>query len=247
MDLETLKHVCGCLEDIKEDEFNLIWDRFVRFLSHITCWDIDGDTILTADRVQAYDLNQQLCQYSCLTYQPYWKNIDHATIQVEIRQYRPDGVTIIPVSSEFVTYDDFRDLFFVDISKMMSFGCVCDESCVDNVLIFKYRAGYDLDSPEWLDLICHYFTGFKAIANNCMSIDDCCSASTTQIGSRLVTKKVGDISYSWKVDENSQEVFFKQLINNYYRSVLGKYALCGRDWRFINHIWIGRSDDESTL
>ena len=241
MELERLKSVCHCLDDIEEDDFNSIWDRFVRFLSNITCWDINGGTILVEDRVQAYDLDKKLCEYSCLTFKPYWKNINHATVQVDIRQYRPDGVTIIPVSSDFVTYDDFRDLFFVDISKMMNFGCYCDEECVDNVLIFNYKAGYDLETPEWLDLICHYFTGFKALANNCMSLDDCCSSNIPQIGARLTEKTVGGISFKWEVDNESQEVYFKQLVNNYYRQILGKYALCGRDWRFSHNIFIGRS------
>lgn len=235
------------MNDITEEEFDYVWSNFISFLSNITCWDIDNGTILMEDRVHAVPLPKKLCEYDCFNTQPYWKNIQLETVQVEIRQYTSSGFTIIPINEDFWEYDEFQDRFYVNIDTQLATGCRCEDDCTHNVLIFRYKAGYDLEKPEWLQLLCHYFSGYTAIASKCMDIDECCYATAPTIGARLVRKTVDTINYEWELDDQSSEVFFQKLVQNFYTRLLSKYALCGRDCVAGAGIWIGKWQDESTL
>lgn len=238
--LEKLKVRCNCLKDIQEEEFEPLWNSFIRFLSNITCWDIQGGTILEEERTHAIQLNRPLCEYTCIDIQPYWKNINLATVSVEIRQYTSSGVTVIPIDEKFYNYDDFSDRFYVNIAGQLGCECPCEPACNKNILVFRYKAGYDLDTPEWLDLICHYMTGYVALANQCININDCCAVNAIGIGARLVRKTVDTINYEWETDEDTKEVFFNRLMQNFYINMLGKYALCGRDIDIKGNIIVGK-------
>ena len=245
--LEMLKGSCDCLEDITEEEFAPLWEKFLRFLSQITCWNNPHGTILVEDRVESIPLDKRLCDYGCLDIQPYYKNIDLETVTMEVRQYSSSGLKILPVTD--FNYDEFSDRFYININHAVGCdcGCDCDCDCEKNMLVIRYQAGYELDTPEWLDLICHYFTGYMAVANDCISVDDCCSQDQKMIGARLKTKKVDVISYTWEVDENSEEVFFTKLMHNYYIGLLSKYALCGRGYHVTGNMWIGKDRSNETI
>lgn len=245
--LEMLKGYCDCLQDISEEEFAPLWEKFIRFLSHITCWSNPNGTILVEDRVESIPLNGRLCDYKCLDIQPYYKNINLETVTMEIRQYSSSGLNILPVTN--FNYDEFSDRFYINLHPTVccECDCECDKDCKHNMLVIRYQAGYELNSPDWLDLICHYFTGWVAVANDCISLDDCCSQDKKMIGARLKTKKVDVITYTWEVDENSEEVFFTRLMHNYYLGLLQKYALCGRAYDFAGNVWIGKDRSNESI
>lgn len=231
------------MRDISEEEFDDLWNGFVRFLSNITCWDINGGTILKECRTQAITLDKELCAYSCIDVYPYWKNIDLDTVAVEIRQYSASGMNVIPLDKSLFNYDDISDRFYIKIGDLLGWeDSRCDKNCRNNVVVMSYVAGYDLDSPEWLELICHYLTGYTALANNCISVNDCASINRTAIGAVLVRKTVDTINYEWETDTNSQEVFFHSLMSNFYIDYLGKFALCGRDYDIKQQIFVGKGN-----
>lgn len=240
--LETIKRKCPCMKDVSEDEFDLIWSGFIRFLSNITCWDIQGGTIEKCCRTQAITLDKPLCSYTCLEVFPYWKNINLDTVAVEIRQYSSSGMNVIPVDTSLFAYDDIADRFYIRIEDFVGYEERCDKNCTNNVLVMSYVAGYDLDSPEWLELICHYLTGYTAIANNCISVNDCSSINRVAVGATLIRKTVDTINYEWEVDQGSQEVFFSQLMRNFYIDYLGRFALCGRDCDIKQYIFVGKGN-----
>lgn len=242
--LENLKFKCPCIQGMTEQEFSKIWSGFVRFLSNITCWDIDGGTIEKCCRIHSVDLNKELCSYSCITVYPYWKNINLDTVSIELRQYSSNGVNIVPIDKSFFIYDDIADKFFVRLDELMGVeDNRCDGKCKHNVLVFRYEAGYDLDTPEWEELVCHYLTGYVAIANNCMSVNDCASTNRLSAGATLVSKDVDTIKFTWEVDKESPEYYFNQLMQNFYKDYLGRFALCGRDFsiRLSKQIHVGKS------
>lgn len=241
--LETIKRKCSCMKDISEDEFNLIWSGFIRFLSNITCWDIQGGTIEEECRTQAITLDKALCTYSCINVFPYWKNINTDTIAIELRQYTSSGMNVIPMDKSLFNYDDIADRFYINVGSILdSADSNCDRNCSNNVLVMRYVAGYDLNSTDWLDLICHYLTGYTAIANNCISVNDCASINRTAVGAVLVRKTVDTINYEWETDQESQEVFFLKLMKNYYVDYLSRFSLCGRDFDIKQNIFIGKGN-----
>lgn len=239
--LENIKRRCPCIKDLSNDEFNLIWSSFVRFLSNITCWDIHGGTIQKECRTQAISLNKALCAYSCIKVYPYWKNIDLDTVSIELRQYDSYGMNVIPVDKSLFNYDDISDMFYIRVGDIIGVeSSTCNINCTNNVLVMSYTAGYDLDSEEWNDIICHYLTGFMAIANNCISVNDCSSINRLAIGSVLIRKTVDTINYEWVTDKESQEVFFNSLVKNFYIDYLGRFSLCGRSSSSEQLIFVGK-------
>lgn len=242
--LEKLKARCACVQGMTDEQFAVTWDDFVMFLSNITCWDIHGGTILPECRQHAVKLTRPFCSYSCVEVQPYWKNINLNTVAVEVRQYTSEGMNVIPVDKRFFNYDDIADRFYVKLKDVL-IDDRCDPcfDCTNNVLVFKYEAGYELDTPEWLNIICHYFTSFVAIANDCVSVNDCSAMSQIAVGARLTKKTVDTIKYEWEVDKASKEVFFNRLMQSFYFDVLGRYALCGREFKHREQITIGKVND----
>lgn len=241
--LEAIKSKCPCMVDVSEDEFKSIWSSFIRFLSNITCWDIQGGTILKECRTQSIKLDKALCSYSCIDVYPYWKNIDLDTVSVELRQYSSRGVDIIPIDKSLFSYDDISDKFYIRLNELTASSTECNKNCLNNVIIMSYTAGYDLTTEEWQDLICHYLTGYQAIRNNCTSVNDCSSIHRLAVGAVLSKKTVDTINYEWDIDQQSQEVFFKQLVGNFYIDYLGRYALCGRDYDISQNIYVGKGDN----
>lgn len=238
--LDTLRQRCNCMADIKDDEFEPTFSSFVRFLSNITCWDIDGGTILKEHRKQMIPLDMRLCDYNCIDFQPYFKNISLETVTVKIIQFSSEGVTVIPFDEENWYYDEYTDKFYVYVRNQLQLCECCEDDCTNNQLIIEYEAGFDLESPGWIDLLCHYFSAFVAINNNCMSIEECCQSTTPSIGYRLTQKKIDKISYSWELDTASEEYMFQNLMKNFYYNLLSKYALCGRIYDNKAKIWIGK-------
>lgn len=242
--LDAIKSKCSCMSQVTQEEFNTIWGNFVRFLSNITCWDVAGGTIEQCCRIHAIDLNRELCSYTCIQVHPYWKAINQDTVTVELRQYSSRGVNIVPLDKSLFTYDDIADKFFIRLDELMNTeDNSCDKNCSHNVLVMRYIAGYDLGSPEWDNLICHYLTGYTAIANNCMSVGDCANVNRLSAGASLVQKDVDTIKYVWEINKDSQEYFFSQLVNNFYKDSLGRYSLCGRSYnlRTEKQITVGKS------
>lgn len=233
--LEQLKANCECVSDMNSDEFDNVFAKFIRFLSNITCWDIKDGTILKEKRVQTIEIKE--CD-KCYFVQPYYKNIDFATFKASLRTYTSEGVTILPVGD--ANYDEYEDLFILNVPSCCN--CKTCNCCERMVLVLEYEAGYDLESPEWLDIICHYFTAYIAMANQCFTLNDCCRNNETMLAARLKTKKVGEISYTWDIDKDTEEYLFKQIVKNYYTRLLSKYALCGREYIFDENIWIGKAN-----
>lgn len=238
--LERVKSKCNCLSGIKEEEYNDLWAGFLRFLSNITCWDIHGGTLLKECRVHSISLTRPLCSYDCIQVQPYWKNIDLDTVSIELRQYTSFGMNVIPLDSNYFNYDDISDKFYINLKNQIDICNQCNKDCEENVLVFKYEAGYDLNSPEWLDLICHYMSAYVAISNDCINVNDCYSANKIAIGARLKKKTVDTINYEWEVDESSKEIFFNKLMQNFYVDFLSRYSLCGRDLELRYNLYIGK-------
>lgn len=243
MNLDTLKDRCLCLSNIKNEELETLFNSFIRFLSNITCWDIEGGTILPECRTHTVKLTKPFCTYTCIDVRPYWKNIDLNTVSLEVRQYTARGMNVIPIGTDYFNYDDISDKFYVELDGLLEDADEsCDKNCINNVLVFRYTAGYDLESPEWLDLICHYLTAYVALANDCASVDECSSKQQIAIGAKLVRKTVDTLNYEWEVDENSKEVFFSRLMQNFYIDLLGRYALCGREYSLREKIYIGKGN-----
>lgn len=236
--LEELKKVCDCVKEMKEDEYNLIFDKFLRFLSSITCWDIDGSNILKSLRTE--EITNFKCG-ECLEFRPYYKNIDISTIKVDMITYNPKEKNNAVVALKDVSYIASKNKLLIDIPECCECTCNC---CELKVIRIEYQAGYDLTSPEWLDMICHYLTAYIAMANQCFSVEDCCKQNQPVLAGRLKSKKVGEISYSWDTDKFTEEYLLHKLINNYYRRILAKYALCGREKDYTPNMWFGKRKDK---
>lgn len=239
--LDKLKASCPCLEGMSSDQFWPKWRAFVRFLSNITCWDVAGGTIERCQRQHSVTLPLRLCDYDCIQVQPYYKCIDLDTVAVEIRQYTAFGVNVIPIDNRYFNYDDISDRFYVSLRGQLDVQDEpCDPTCRDNVLVFSYVAGYDLEDENWFELICHYMTAYVAVTNDCMTLNDCASVHRLAIGAKLVRKTIDTINYEWEIDDNSKELFFSHLIQNFYTNLLGNYALCGREYVPASSIYIGK-------
>lgn len=247
--LDELKKHCPCLKDVDLLDFINQFNNFLNFLSSIMCWDVNGGTILEEERIQEIELSNRLCDYGCLRIQPYFKNIVPESIEIEIRQIVGGTFTTKKVTN--FSYEKGLDLLLISPNDNgncccaceCECACSCNKECKTNILIIKYKAGFDLTLPEFLPLLCHYFSSFTALASKCATIDDCCSMDRLAVGSYLKSKKIDLITYTWDIDKNSREFLLNDMINKYYLNLLGKYALCGRDISYDIDAWVSHNED----
>lgn len=223
---------CACFADVDHDEVLTITKSFIRMLSSATCWSIEpcGSILLEPRREQielgCFDFK---CCDPIYRFRPYFQaNVD----QVQVKVLRQVGLTTeeYPLDDQLFATTDIHGFteILVDI-KAWARRCGCQNPCELLVLRFDYMAGYP-ELPECLfPDVCEVIKAVSASLSGCGSVAECCEMTQPQVGSRLKSKRVGELSWAWDKDTDSASYLFNQLIvANRFKS-LGLVSLCGTD------------------
>lgn len=253
VDIEAVERVahqirseCPCfadLDDLPEEERDKalvpITRSLIRMLSLATCWTIEtcGSLLFEPreERVELGCYNFSCCE-PIYRFRPYFQaNITDVVIEVLVE----NGLSTENIQ---LTEDQFKvtDIhgYTEILINMRDFGarCACANECEMIVLKISYMAGYELLPDCLFPDLCEVLRIISASITGCGSLAECCTMTQPALDSRLKSKRVGELSWSWEKDTDSTEYVFRQLIMTNRLKSLAMLSLCGTN-RKTPSIW----------
>ena len=240
---KQIKENCDCFIDRSDEELEVMADELINLISLFTCWTLEPcETLLSSLRTERLHVP---CINDCLDdhylrFRPYYQfGIDSDSISITV--LRQQGVNTVREeldASEFgITDVKGYFEFIIDIESFAK-RCACSCSNEEIYLEINYDAGFD-ELPKCLfPEVCDVLTIMTASKIGCGSVDDCCSMSKTDIGYKLQSKRIGELSWTWKQDKDSSEYLFNQLIIKNKFKALGLISLCGTSpTNYESNLW----------
>lgn len=239
------KH-CECFKDRSENELIIMTKELIRLLSLSTCWSTEAcETLLKGTRVERVDMPDITCNCcgNYFKFKPYFNaNISDVKVTSVVRE----GLKTTEIELEqgedfeFTMIEGYPEII-VDVSKYAKMrGCI---SCDKRYLKFEYQAGYD-ELPDCLfPEVCELLTILTANRLGCGSLDECCAMTQADVGYKLKSKKIGELSWTWTKDIDSLEYAYNQLVVSNRFKALSLISLCGlKQDKLEMNLWVYGSD-----
>lgn len=239
---------CPCFTDVDEQELVTVAKELVDLISLSTCWTTEScETLLKSVRTETVEIPCYDCRNCCgdyFTFQPYFQyGIEEDSIKLTVTSLNGLKMEQVEVDEEDFALLNFKGYNEIKFNlRPYSKPCQC-KTCEVLYLTIEYVAGYE-ELPECLfPEVCDIVKTITASKIGCGSLDDCCNMTPEELGYRLASKKKGELSWSWTLDEQSTAYIYRQLLNaNRFKS-LGMISLCDRQpddldtgiWAVVSH------------
>lgn len=236
---QQIKLHCPCFSDSEMCDLLPIAEELVNMISSSTCWQREAcETLLKAPRVERIPLPCVKCGgcENVVTFVPYY-NVGVEDIEVAV--YTQSGLNETRTQLQynefnFTTIKGYPEVK-IDISRY-GLNCRCD-SCTSGFIEITYTAGYEKLPSCLFPEVCDLISAITASKLGCGSLDECCQMSNAELGYKLKSKKVGELSWTWTQDKTSIEYLYMQLVAaNRFKS-LGMISLCGTEESDFDDIW----------
>lgn len=227
---EQLEDNCPCFADEDHEEVVSIAKSLIHMLSLATCWTVEAcGTLLYEPRQEQIELGcfDFKCCEPIYRFRPYFQaNVEDVQVTI-LRQVglKTEEYQLTDDQFAVTNIHGFTEIL-VDI-RDWAVRCGCENPCELLVIRFDYMAGYETLPDCLFPDICEVVKVISASLSGCGSIEECCQITQPQLGSRLKSKRVGELSWAWDKDTDSAEYVFNQLVITNRFKALGLISLCG--------------------
>lgn len=241
--VNQIKENCPCFEEKEMSELESMITTLIDLLSTSLCWNssICGNFIRHVE-VEKFDYINDSC-FTCdcssqiVKYDLFYtlKEIEIKIVEVTLITYSGLKETKIVLDPNSYTYRNGQIL--IDRTILPNNCCTC--SCDEFVLSVAYETGFDKLPECLLPIFCELLINMSLSLTGCGSIDDCCTMTRPKAYSYLKSKKIGDISYAWGIDENQSSYIYEKMLNTSKLKMIGMLSLCNQT--SLERIWWGKS------